>query len=117
MKSIVINGYGTIGIRVVDAVSARDDVKVVGVSKTKPSYEAKMAVEKWFGQYTTMLEEEKPDNEKEIRSRYDCDRQERRQKDCQNCPNVVINNFNFLVTLWHRQMINDNYGMCYLVPS
>ena len=40
---IAINGYGTIGKRVADAVKAQDDMEVVGVSKTKPNYEAQVA--------------------------------------------------------------------------
>lgn len=46
MKSVAINGYGTIGKRVADAVAAQDDMKVIGVSKTRPNYEARNAVEK-----------------------------------------------------------------------
>ena len=42
-----INGYGTIGKRVATAVNQQDDMEVVGVTKTKPSYEAKLAVEKY----------------------------------------------------------------------
>ena len=34
MKSVAINGYGTIGKRVADAVAAQDDMKVIGVSKS-----------------------------------------------------------------------------------
>lgn len=45
MKSVAINGYGTIGKRVADAVAAQDDMKVIGVSKTRPNYEARTAVE------------------------------------------------------------------------
>ena len=45
MKAVAINGYGTIGKRVADAVAAQDDMEVIGVSKTRPSFEAKTAVE------------------------------------------------------------------------
>ena len=45
MKSVAINGYGTIGKRVADAIAAQDDMKVIGVSKTRPNYEARTAVE------------------------------------------------------------------------
>ncbi|WP_305555448.1 phosphorylating glyceraldehyde-3-phosphate dehydrogenase [Methanobrevibacter sp. V74] len=45
MKTVAINGYGTIGKRVADAVAAQDDMKVIGVSKTRPNYEARTAVE------------------------------------------------------------------------
>ena len=37
---IAVNGYGTIGKRVADAVQAQDDMEVIGVSKTRPNYEA-----------------------------------------------------------------------------
>jgi len=40
---IAVNGYGTIGKRVADAIRAQDDMEVVGVSKTKPNYEAQVA--------------------------------------------------------------------------
>jgi glyceraldehyde-3-phosphate dehydrogenase (NAD(P)) len=42
---VAINGYGTIGKRVADAVAAQPDMKVVGVTKNRPSFEAKRAVE------------------------------------------------------------------------
>ncbi len=45
---IAINGYGTIGKRVADAVSLQDDMKVVGVAKTKPNFEAKLAAKKGY---------------------------------------------------------------------
>jgi hypothetical protein len=37
MIKVAINGYGTIGKRVADAVAAQKDMKVVVVSKTRPS--------------------------------------------------------------------------------
>ena len=40
---IAVNGYGTIGKRVADGVRVQDDMEVVGVSKTKPNYEAAVA--------------------------------------------------------------------------
>ena len=39
-----INGYGTIGKRVATAVNKQDDMEIVGVTKTRPSYEAELAV-------------------------------------------------------------------------
>ena len=48
---IAINGYGTIGKRVADAVAAQDDMRLVGVAKTKPDFEAKLAVRKGFALY------------------------------------------------------------------
>ncbi len=43
MIDVAINGYGTIGKRVADAVAAQPDMKVIGVSKTRPSHEAVIA--------------------------------------------------------------------------
>ena len=42
--NIGINGYGTIGKRITDAINAQDDMEVVGVTKTRPSYEARVAI-------------------------------------------------------------------------
>ncbi|MCS7119419.1 MAG: type II glyceraldehyde-3-phosphate dehydrogenase [Archaeoglobaceae archaeon] len=47
MIRVAINGYGTIGKRVADAVSLQDDMKVIGVTKTKPDFEAKIAKKKF----------------------------------------------------------------------
>lgn len=44
---VAINGYGTIGKRVADAVSMQDDMEVVGVTKTKPDFEARIASKKF----------------------------------------------------------------------
>lgn len=49
---IAINGYGTIGKRVADAVAAQEDMEIVGVVKTRPTFEAKMAVNRGFDLYT-----------------------------------------------------------------
>jgi len=37
---VAINGYGTIGKRVADAVKLQDDMEIVGVTKTRPTFEA-----------------------------------------------------------------------------
>ncbi len=50
---VAINGYGTIGKRVADAVRRQDDMHVVGVAKMKPNYEARMAVERGYALYAT----------------------------------------------------------------
>ena len=50
---IAINGYGTIGKRVADAVSVQDDMRIVGVAKTKPNFEAKIAEKKGFPVYAS----------------------------------------------------------------
>ncbi len=48
---VAINGYGTIGKRVADAVAAQDDMEIVGVVKTRPSFEARIAQEKGYDLY------------------------------------------------------------------
>jgi glyceraldehyde-3-phosphate dehydrogenase (NAD(P)) len=50
---VAINGYGTIGKRVADAVMLQDDMEVVGVSKMSPNFEARLAVEKGYALYAT----------------------------------------------------------------
>lgn len=59
MKSVGINGYGTIGKRVADAVDCQDDMKIVGVTKRTPDFEAKMAVSKGYDLYIAAPEREK----------------------------------------------------------
>ncbi len=58
MKAVGINGYGTIGKRVADAVSCQTDMKIVGVTKRTPDFEAKMAVEKGYDLYISAPERE-----------------------------------------------------------
>ena len=53
MIKVAINGYGTIGKRVADAVDAQDDMTVVGVTKTGPSFGCKLAAKKGFPLYCT----------------------------------------------------------------
>jgi len=49
---VAINGYGTIGKRVADAVALQDDMEVIGVAKTRPNFETVMARDKGFNVYT-----------------------------------------------------------------
>lgn len=49
--NVGINGYGTIGKRVADAVYLQDDMEVAGVTKTRPTFEAKIALDKGFDLY------------------------------------------------------------------
>lgn len=48
---VAINGYGTIGKRVADAVSTQDDMKIIGVVKTRPTSEARFALRKGYKLY------------------------------------------------------------------
>lgn len=50
---VAINGYGTIGKRVADAVMAQDDMVISGVVKRRPTFEAYKAVELGFKFFTT----------------------------------------------------------------
>lgn len=58
MKSVGINGYGTIGKRVADAVNCQNDMQIAGVTKRTPDFEAKMAVEKGYNLYISAPERE-----------------------------------------------------------
>jgi len=58
MKSVGINGYGTIGKRVADAVNCQSDMQIAGVTKRTPDFEAKMAVEKGYNLYISAPERE-----------------------------------------------------------
>ncbi len=51
MIRVAVNGYGTIGKRVADAVAAQDDMELVGVSKTHVSPEAFVAIERGYPLY------------------------------------------------------------------
>ena len=55
MIKVAINGYGTIGKRVADAVAAQPDMEVIGVSKTKPSHEAFIAKSRGYPLYIADL--------------------------------------------------------------
>jgi len=55
MIKVAINGYGTIGKRVADAVAAQKDMKVIGVSKTRPSAEAFVAKQRGYPLYIADL--------------------------------------------------------------
>ena len=48
---VAVNGYGTIGKRVADAVALQPDMKLVGVAKTRPNHEAGRAVAKGYPLY------------------------------------------------------------------
>ncbi|MFP4558586.1 MAG: type II glyceraldehyde-3-phosphate dehydrogenase [Archaeoglobaceae archaeon] len=51
-----VNGYGTIGKRISDAVSLQNDMEIVGVTKTKPDFEAKLAIKKGYKLYAAIPE-------------------------------------------------------------
>lgn len=56
MLNVGVNGYGTIGKRVADAVRAQPDMQVEGVAKTRPNFEAERAVKKDYPLYAAVEE-------------------------------------------------------------
>lgn len=55
-----INGYGTIGKRVADAVLRQRDMILTGVTKTKPNFEARMARQKGIRVYAASADKLQP---------------------------------------------------------
>ncbi|MEE9593340.1 MAG: type II glyceraldehyde-3-phosphate dehydrogenase [Thermoplasmata archaeon] len=53
---VAINGYGTVGKRLADAVAAQDDMEVVGVTKTRPTFEARTALARGYPLYAAAKE-------------------------------------------------------------
>jgi len=53
---VAVNGYGTIGKRVADAVTRQPDMELVGVAKTSPNHEADLAVENGYPLYAAVPE-------------------------------------------------------------
>ena len=45
---VAINGFGTIGKRVADAIDAQEDMEVIGVTKTGPSFGCGLAKKTWL---------------------------------------------------------------------
>jgi len=56
MIEVGINGYGTIGKRVADAVREQPDMRVRGVAKTRPNHEAETARERGLPLYAAVPE-------------------------------------------------------------
>jgi len=57
---VAVNGYGTIGKRVADAVAVQDDMEIVGVCKRNPTFEVQMAHDRGLPFYTTDEEHRGP---------------------------------------------------------
>lgn len=53
---VAINGYGTIGKRVADAVLKQKDMALAGVTKTKPNYEARLIATRGVKVYASSQE-------------------------------------------------------------
>jgi len=50
---VAVNGYGTIGKRVADAILKQKDMELVGVTKTRPNFEGRIAVNKGIKLFAT----------------------------------------------------------------
>jgi len=50
---IGVNGFGTIGKRVADAIARQPDMELVGVAKTRPGFEARRAIERGYPLYVS----------------------------------------------------------------
>lgn len=50
---VAVNGYGTIGKRVADAVARQPDLELVGVAKTRPNFEADRALRLGYPLYVS----------------------------------------------------------------
>jgi glyceraldehyde-3-phosphate dehydrogenase (NAD(P)) len=59
MIRVAVNGYGTIGKRVADAVAAQPDMEIIGVSKTRPNAEAYIAKERGYPLYIADINRKK----------------------------------------------------------
>ncbi|GAB7008644.1 type II glyceraldehyde-3-phosphate dehydrogenase [Halorubrum trueperi] len=54
MTRVGVNGYGTIGKRVADAVAAQPDMELVGVTKASPNYGAEAAIRRGYDLYAAI---------------------------------------------------------------
>jgi glyceraldehyde-3-phosphate dehydrogenase (NAD(P)) len=59
MIKVGINGFGTIGKRVAYAVHKQDDMEIIGVTNTKPSFEARFAIESGYKLYSVFPDKKK----------------------------------------------------------
>tara|TARA_B100001173_G_scaffold64988_1_gene54874 strand:+ start:1008 stop:2048 length:1041 start_codon:yes stop_codon:yes gene_type:complete len=67
---VAINGFGTIGKRVADAIDAQEDMEVIGVTKTGPSFGCGLAKKRGFPLFCTFDDQEKINSFSE--QGYDC---------------------------------------------
>ncbi|MEM0043420.1 MAG: type II glyceraldehyde-3-phosphate dehydrogenase [Sulfolobales archaeon] len=66
MIRVGVVGFGTIGKRVADAIARQDDMRLVGVFKTRPNYESYIALRRGYDLYIPR-EREKDFNERGIK--------------------------------------------------
>ena len=56
---VAINGFGTIGKRVADAIDAQEDMEVIGVTKTGPSFGCGLAKNEAFHCFVHLMTKKK----------------------------------------------------------
>ena len=56
MIRVGVNGYGTIGKRVADAIAAQPDMELVGLTKTRPNYEVEGAIRRGYDLYAAVAD-------------------------------------------------------------
>lgn len=54
IAKVAVNGYGTIGKRVSDAVALQDDMKLVGIADISPNWRVKLATGKGYTVYASL---------------------------------------------------------------
>jgi glyceraldehyde-3-phosphate dehydrogenase (NAD(P)) len=63
---VAVNGYGTVGKRVADAVSLQDDMELIGIGKTLLDFQAQLASNKGYKIYLSETEPKKISKEIDI---------------------------------------------------
>ena len=64
MIKVGVNGYGTIGGRVADAVTKQKDMELVGVTKFTPDYRAKLAIDRGIQIYLAWMQRGRPSSKR-----------------------------------------------------
>lgn len=60
---VAVNGYGTVGKRIADAVSFQNDMELIGIAKTRLDFQAQLAINKGYNVYISDLEQKKKSKE------------------------------------------------------
>jgi glyceraldehyde-3-phosphate dehydrogenase (NAD(P)) len=63
---VAVNGYGTVGKRVADAVNLQDDMELIGIGKTRLDFQAQLASNKGYKIYLSEAEQKKRSEETDI---------------------------------------------------
>lgn len=63
---VAVNGYGTVGKRIADAVSLQDDMELIGIGKTRLDFQAQLARNKGYKIYLSETEQKTKSSDVEI---------------------------------------------------